>query len=54
MIIGIVAYRTEIVIEILVVDRTSASPGAGKKRRRRSAAPSYHYLEWRQLITTKN
>jgi len=33
----------EIVIEILVVDGSSASPGAGRKRRRRrSVAPSCH------------
>jgi hypothetical protein len=38
--IVIVRYRAEIVIKILVVDRSSASPGAGRKRRRRSAAPS--------------
>jgi hypothetical protein len=40
-----VGYRAEIVIEILVVDRLSASAGAGRKRRRRSAAPSCHDLK---------
>jgi len=34
MIIVIVGYRTEIIIKILIVDRSSASSGAGKKRRR--------------------
>jgi hypothetical protein len=31
----IVGSRTEIIIEILIVDSTSASPGAGMERRRR-------------------
>jgi len=50
----IVGYRAEIVVEILVVDRSSASPGAGRKRKRRSAAPSCHDLKRRQVISTKN
>jgi len=52
--IVIVMYRAEIVIEILVVDRSSASPGAGRKRRRRSVAPSCHDLKRQQVISTKN
>jgi len=52
--IVIVGYRAEIVIEILVVDRSSASPGAGRKRRRRSAAPSCHDLKRRRVISMKN
>jgi len=56
MIIVIVGYRAEIVIEILIVDRSSASPGAGRKRRKRSAggAPSCHDLKRRRVISTKN
>jgi len=50
----IVGNRAEIVIEILVVDRLSAFPGAGRKRRRRSAAPSCHDLKRRRVISTKN
>jgi len=46
MIIVNVGYRAQIVIEILIVDRLSASPSAVKKRRRRrSAAPSCHDLK---------
>jgi len=54
MIILIVGYGTEIVIRILVVDRSSASADAGRKRRRRSAAPSFHDLKRQQVISTKN
>jgi len=54
MIIVIVGYRAGIVIEILVVDRSSASPGAGRKRRRRSVAPSCHDIKRRRVISTKN
>jgi len=54
MIIVNVGYRAEIVIEIVVVDRSAASPGAGRKRRRRSAAPSCHDLKRRRVICTKN
>jgi len=43
----IVPYRAEIFIEILVVARSSAFPGAGRKRRRRSAVPSYNDLKRR-------
>jgi hypothetical protein len=43
MIIVIAWYHAEIVNEILIVDRSSAYLGAGKKRRRRRcAAPSCH------------
>jgi len=49
-----VEYRTEIVVDILVVDRSSASPGAGRKRRRRSVAPSGQDLKRWQVIITKN
>jgi hypothetical protein len=48
--IVIVGYLAEIVIEIFVVDRSSASPGAGRKRKRRCAAPSCHELKrWRVI-----
>jgi len=36
--IAIVGYLAEIIIKILVVDRSSASPCAGRKRRRRTSA----------------
>jgi len=35
MIIVIVGFSAEIVIEILVIDKSSPSPGAGKRGRRR-------------------
>jgi hypothetical protein len=53
-IIVIVRYRAEIVIEILFVDRLSASPGAARKRRRRSVAPCCHDVKRRQVISMKN
>jgi len=54
MIIIIDRYRAEIVIEILVVGRSSASPGTVWKRRRwRSVAPYCHDLRRWQVITTK-
>jgi len=53
-IIVIVGYRAEVVIEILIVDRSSASPGAGWKRRRRSSAPCCHDLKRRRVISTKH
>jgi hypothetical protein len=53
-IIVIVRYRAEIVIDILIMDRSSASPCAGRKRRKRSAAPSCDDLKRQQVISTKN
>jgi len=54
MIIVIVGYRAGIVIKILVMDRLSASPGAGwKRRKRRSAVASFHDLKKRQVISMK-
>jgi len=53
-IISIVRNCAEIVIEILVVDRSSAPPDEGRNRRRRSAAPSCHDLNWQQVISSKN
>jgi len=51
---GIVRSRPDIVIGILVLDRSSASPGAGSKRsRRRRAAPAWHDLKGRRVISTK-
>jgi len=47
MMIVIVRYRAEIVIEMLIVDKSSGYPGAGRKRRRRSAATSCHDLKRR-------
>jgi len=49
----IVGYRAEIILEILVVDRSSPSPGIGRKRKRGSPVPSGHDLKWRQVISTK-
>jgi len=51
----IVGYHAEIVLEILIVDRLSASPGAGRKRRRRrrSVAHSCHDIKTQQVISTK-
>jgi hypothetical protein len=54
MMIVIVGDCTAIVIEILVTDRLSVFPGAGRKRRRRSEATSSHNLKRRQVISTKN
>jgi len=54
MFIVIVEYSAEIVIQILVLDRSSASLGAGRKRRRRCAAPSCHDLRSQRVISTKN
>jgi len=52
MINGIVWYRAEIVILILIVDRTSGTPGGRrKKRRRRCAAPWCHDLKRRPVIS---
>jgi len=46
MIILSVRYRAEVVISILVVDRLSASPRAGRKRRgRKSVVPCCHDLK---------
>jgi len=44
MCISIVGYGAQIVIQIVVVDGASASPGAGsqRRRRRRRAAPLSH------------
>jgi hypothetical protein len=52
----IVIFRNHgvIVIRILIADGSSASPGAGRNRwRRSSVAPSYHYLSSRQVISMK-
>jgi len=44
--IAIVRYPAEIVIDILVVDRSSPSAGCGSnRRRRRSGVPSCHDLK---------
>jgi len=52
--IEIGVYHPEIVIEIIIVDRSSGSPGPGRKsRRRRSAASSGHDLKRRRVISTK-
>jgi len=54
IIIVVVGYCAEIVIEILVVHTLSASPGAGRKhRRRRCAAHSCHDEKKCGLISTK-
>jgi len=54
MIILIVGYRAEIVLQILVVDRSLAAPGAGRRwRRRRSAAPSCDDSKRWQVKSTK-
>jgi hypothetical protein len=39
------------VIIIHVGDRLSATPGAGRERRRRSVVPSCHNLEKRRVIS---
>jgi hypothetical protein len=52
-IIVIVGYRAGIVIKIHVGDWLSATPGAGRERRRRSAVPSCHNLEKRRVISTE-
>jgi hypothetical protein len=54
MIIVIVRYCSEIVIEILVVDRLSASPGAGRKRQRRSEVHFGPDLKRRRMISAKH
>jgi len=53
--ISIVGYRIDIIIDILVVDRLSSIPSAGRKRmRRQSAAPScYDLIRW-LVISMKN
>jgi len=43
----------EIIIRILVLDGSSASPGTGRKRRRRSVALYSHDLKRWPLINTK-
>jgi hypothetical protein len=53
-IVVIVGYCAEIVIEILVVDRLSPSPGAGRKRRKRSVVRSCRDLKRGRVISTKN
>jgi len=54
MIILIVGYHAEIVIEIIIVDRLSASSETGReRRRRRRVAPSCHDLKWQQVIGRK-
>jgi len=40
-IIVIVGYHAEIIIEILIVDRSSASPGAGRNRRREEKCDAF-------------
>jgi len=54
MIISIGGYHAEIILEILIVDTLSASPCAGRKRRRnRCVAPWCHDIKWWQVINTK-
>lgn len=53
MIIVIVKYHAEIVIDILIVDRLSPCPGSGWKVRMRSIVASALYeLERQQVIST--
>jgi hypothetical protein len=55
MIIVIGWYCARIALEILAVNRSSTSPGAGRKRRwGRSATPSSYDLARRQVISTIN
>jgi len=55
MIVVIVGYCDDIVIEILIFDRSSASPGAGRqRRRRRSPAPLCHDLKTQRVISSNN
>jgi hypothetical protein len=53
--IVIVGSRTEIIIELLIVDSTSASPGAGieRRRRRRRAVSSGQKLIRGRASSTK-
>ena len=54
IIILIVGYLAEIVIEIIVVDWLSASPGAGKMlNERRTVEPLCHDLKRRRVISTE-
>jgi len=47
-------YHAEIAIEILLMDRSSPSPGAGRNRsRRRSVAFSGHDCKRCRVISTK-
>jgi hypothetical protein len=44
-------YHAGIIIKILVLDRSSASPAAGsKKKRTRIGTPSYHMLKLQLVI----
>jgi hypothetical protein len=53
MIIVSIGYHAEILIEGPMMDRFSASPGAGRKRRRRRrATPSCHELKMQGVIST--
>ena len=54
MIIVIFGYRATMIIEILVVDRSSSTFGAGRKKRMRSSADSFHDLKKWQVISTQN
>jgi hypothetical protein len=47
-------YHAEMVIQILAAQKSSAPPGAARKRRRTSAVPSCHDLKRRQVIRMKN
>jgi len=52
----VVRYHVKIVIEILVMDRSSVSSSTGKKRRRRrrsSVTSSFHDLKRQRVISTK-
>jgi hypothetical protein len=49
-IIVIVPYLPENVIDIIVMDRSSASPGPEKKGRRRWVAPCCYDLKRRRVI----
>jgi len=49
----IVGYSADIDIEIIIEDRLSTCPGAGRQRRRRRfVAPSCHNLKMRRVIIT--
>jgi hypothetical protein len=54
MINDIFCNSAEIIIEIHVAGRSSVSPSAGRKRRTRRVAPSFHDWKRWQVINTKN
>jgi hypothetical protein len=53
MMVVIVRYHAPIVIVILIVERSSASLGPGRKRRWRGAAPSCDNIRRQLVISTK-